>query len=186
MILKETKIEKIVNDNNEYEAKIGTYSYKYIKDTGRIGFKHYKIIGKVSKNDKKMEADDYNNTNSSLLIKRCQLVRELITEKQDYYNYQLSTGLVYSLVKMRNGKDIYKEICDKNASSNWKTKERIFDDIKKKDYMPMACSKIGCPYFGKCNNNGYSPASLCKPSFKNLGMKQETLDIDEATRSLSC
>lgn len=180
MILKETKIEKIVNDNNEYEAKIGSYAYKYIKETGRIGFKFYKVIGKVSKNDKKMEADDYNNTNSSLLIKRCQLVRELITEKQDYYNYSLSTGLVYSLVKMRNGKDIYKEICDKNASSSWKTKERIFDDIKKKDYMPMACSKIGCPYFGKCNNNGYSPASLCKPTFKNLGMKQETLEINEA------
>ena len=180
LVLKETKIDKITDDKLDYESEIGKYAYKYIKESGRIGFKFYKVIGKVSKEDKKMETKDYNNTNSSLLIKRCQLVRELITDKQNYYNYALSTGLVYSLVKMRNGKEIYKEICDKNASSSWSKKEKIFDDIKKKDYMPMGCNKIGCPYYGKCGNSGYSPADLCKPTFKNLGIKAETLNINDA------
>lgn len=184
LILKETKIEKIVCDKIDYESKIGTYAYKYLKDTGRVGFKFYKVLGKVSKIDKEAISKEYNNTDSSLLIKRCQLVRELITAEQSYYNYSISTGLVYSLVKMRNGKKIYKDICDRNASSSWTKKEKIFDDIKKKDYMPMACSKIGCPYYGKCGNSGYSPADLCKPTFKSIVSKVETLSIDDARANM--
>ena len=180
LILKETKIDKIVVDRIEYESKIGSYYNKYIKDTGRVGFMCYKVVGSITKEDRKNEIKDYNNTDSELLIKRCRLINELMTSKQDYYNYNLSTGLVYSLIHSRNGKDIYKQICDNNATSSWKKKERIFDDIKKKEYMPMACSKIGCPYYGSCVNSGYSPADLCKPVFKSLKQETKTIDVDEA------
>lgn len=183
-ILKETGIEKIVCDKLEYESSIGKYSYRYERGNGRFGYKFFNIIGRINKGDKKMEAKDYNNTNSDYLIKRCQLVKELTEGKQNYYNYNLSTGLVYSLVKMRNGKQIYKNICDNNASSGWKKKEKIFDDIKKKDYMPMSCSKIGCPYYGICNNKGYSPADLCKPTFKHIENKTNTLSISEARTTM--
>lgn len=178
-IKKETGIEAISDENIDYEAKMGTYSIFKNVD-GNIKRKTFYVIGKKTSSDKKIDANFYNNTNHSLLLKRCRLCRELYERKQDYYSYQIGTGLAYSLVKVRNGKDIFEQICKNNASSSWKHKEAIFDGIRKKNYLPMSCQNIGCPYFKDCQNSNYSPANLAKPAFQSMQKKAKTISIDEA------
>lgn len=180
IIEKETNILSITDSKEQYESKIGTFSHPYIDENGKTKFKTYQILGKKTKNDNKVDENLYNNTKSELLLKKCRLSRELFESKQDYYSYHLSTGLVYSLVKLRNGKDIYKQICDNNATSAWKTKERIFDDIKKKDYMPQSCRNFGCPYCDSCPYSNGNPANLARPAYISKQAAAPTLEVNEA------
>lgn len=183
-IEKETEITKIVkNDKKEYEAQIGYYTEKY-ENNGKFKFNKYKIIGKKTEKDKKNFISDYSNTDADTLIKKCKLIRELMTGRREYYNYALGTGLCYSLVKIRNGKEIFRKICENNASSSWSKKEKIFNDIKKKDYIPQSCQNFNCPFFAECRNNAYSPASLARKSFKNIAQNNISISVDEAREKL--
>jgi hypothetical protein len=148
------------------------FNYDKVSNIGNIVNQNGEIL-RVEREVVNFTNNDYGDANSDMLLKNCQLMRELLTSKYSYYTHELNFSVLTNLVHVKNGKQIYENFCKINGSKKDAKYAKDFNFMKgKKNGFAMPCKKF-CPYADTCKYGNKNMAVAAK----NTGYKTNTQNI---------